>query len=121
MSSRATPAPMLPADGAKPIVSEGDELTEANSVLIFAIEHEDGTVFEKRIPNVARPNLSYGYLRRVRQEGQVEAEAWMTWKVLGDDGLEALEEYEGMTPEVDEAIKRRIQEVTSGGSQNPKA
>lgn len=119
MSNTAPPA-MLPADGAKPTIADDAELTEANSVLIFAIEHDDGSVFEKRIPNVARPSLSYGYLRRVRQLGQVEAEAWMMWKVLGDDGLEALEEYEGMTPEVDEAIKKRIEAVTSGGAQNPK-
>lgn len=120
MSKDTTPAPMLPASGAKPLVDE-ENLTEENSVLIFAIENENGPDFEKRIPNVARPNLSYGYLRRVRQVGQVEAEAWMMWKVLGDDGLEALEEYEGMTPEVDEAIKKRVQAVTSGGTQNPKA
>lgn len=109
-----TPAPMLPADGA-----HSEPMTEENSVLVFAIEHEDGSSFEKRIPSAARPNLTYGYLRRVRSVGQVEAEAWMMWKVLGDDGLEALEEYEGLTPDLDEAIKKRVRDITQGGAQNP--
>jgi hypothetical protein len=103
MSDKASSPLMLSADGAKPSIAEDAELTDANSVLVFAIEHDDGTVFEKRIPNVARPNLTYGYLRRIRQVGQMEAEAWMMWKVLGDDG------------------KNRVQKITNGGAQNPKA
>lgn len=110
--SKMSPAPMLSADGAK--------MADAESVVVFAIQHEDGTVFEKSIPNVARPNLTYGYLRRIRQVGQMEAEAWMMGEVLGDDGLEALENYEGMTPELDDAIKKRVRDITQGGTQNPK-
>lgn len=109
---KMTPAPMLPKDTGLP------ELTEENSVLVFAIEGDDGEVFEKRMHTAARPNLTYGYLRRVRRDGQVEAEAWMMEQVLGDDGLEALENYEGLTPDLDEAIKKRVRDITSGGVQN---
>lgn len=115
MSNKMTPAPMLPRSEGTP------EVTEENSILVFAIEHDDGSVFEKRVLNQARPNLAYGYMRRLRQVGQVEADSWMMWAVLGDDGLEALEEYEDLTPELDEQIKLRIRDITQGGTQNPKA
>lgn len=71
---------------------------------------------EYSIENRQRPNLSYGYLRRIREEGAQAATAWLMEKILTKEALLALEEYEDMTTEEDAALQKALERIALGGS-----
>lgn len=99
----------------KLVTTPEEERVDPGSVLIFEL---DGV--EYRIPNKARPSLGYGYMRRIRKDGAVAAEAWMLEKSLGEDALEALENYDDLTDAEDKRIKERVQAIILGGAELPK-
>jgi hypothetical protein len=91
------------------------------TALIFSLQQDDGSVYECRVPNRARPSLGYGYMRRIRKEGKEAAEAWLMEKVLGDEALTVLENYDDLTPAQNASITARIRDVAMGGLQSPSA
>lgn len=106
---------------APPVLRRKQKEGEVDKTLIFTTVDDDGNETPYYIENRARPNLSYGYMRRIRQVGQAEAESWMMEKVLGNDAMEALEEMDDLDPEDDKALRERIRDITMGGMEAPKA
>lgn len=92
-----------------------EETPEREKTLLFSLNGEDFF-----IENRKRPNLSFGYMRRLRTEGEVAAESWMMEKMLGLEALEALENFDDMTDDDATALNTRLREIAMGGS-GPKA
>lgn len=74
-------------------------------VKLFSIDGKDYF-----IPKEPGPNVSVRYLRDVRKHGQDYAVAGLMEAMLGEDGVDALAEYEELTEEdldhIMEAVKR---------------
>lgn len=109
--TESVPAPTFHS----PTAEEREAAPEYPRVPLFSIDER--TFY---VENRARPALSYGYMRRLREEGQASAEAWMNEKLLGRDALIALEEYDDMTTEENEALSERLRSIAMGGGSVPK-
>lgn len=103
------------------IVLRKKEKGEVATTLLFTGIEEDGTEIEFRIDNRARPNIAFGYMRRLRSVGPEAAQAYMLEQMLGDDALAYLERQEDLTEEENEAIMDRVKTIAMGGAQAPKA
>lgn len=68
------------------------------------------------IENRSRPSYSYGFLLRLRTEGEQAASAYLMEKLLGFDAMTALSEYEDLTDEENEQIQAIITRIGMGGS-----
>lgn len=113
----ATPAPRFES---KPVAvnPETNEPVEVPKTLLFSLNGR-----EFFIENRARPNLSFGYMHRLRTLGESAAETWMMEQTIGLEGLAALAEFDDMTIEDAENLSKRIRDITMGGAgtSGPKA
>ena len=66
------------------------------------------------IPAVPRLNISLKYLRLARKEGQAAAIAYLLEALLGEDGFEALTDYDKLTKEQFQAVVKAAQKVALG-------
>lgn len=80
------------------------EITE--TVELFEL---DGKKFF--IPAVPRLNISLKYLRLMRKEGQSNAIAYLLEALLGEDGFEALTDYDHLKKEQFQQIVQAAQKV----------
>lgn len=97
------------------------ELTTSKSADVEQIElfSIDGKGYT--IPNKARVNLALRYLKMARNEGADAASAYMLEEMVGEEGYNALMNYEDLTSETLTAIMEAAQKVVLGGLTDPKA
>lgn len=91
------------------------------TTLLFTGVEPDGTEIEFTIENRARPNIAFGYMRRLRNVGAEAAQAYLLEMMLGDEALAYLEQQEDLTQEENDAIMERVKNIAMGGAQAPKA
>ena len=98
-----------------PLQLTTDTETEHESVELFRIDDTPYTV--QRRPRV---NVSLRYLKMARTQGQETAIAYLLEAMLGEDGYEALCNYDDLTPEQFETVVKAAQDIALGGFNGPK-
>lgn len=72
------------------------------------------------IPAKIAPGVTLTYLRKIVDDGENNAAAWLMLETLGRKAFMALETWPDLTPEIFESVMERVKDVTMGGMENPK-
>jgi hypothetical protein len=73
------------------------------------------------IPSKPRRGLSLKYLKLARKEGTQAAVGWLLEEALGEEGYDALSDYDDLTNDQLQAVTRVVLTTTLGGLEGPKA
>ncbi len=65
-------------------------------------------------------NIALKYLRMTRKEGQDNAVSWLLEKVLGEEGYDALMDYDALTAEQLEGVVKLVTSRVVGALESPK-
>lgn len=73
------------------------------------------------IPNKVRVNVGLKYLHQVRTTGDAAANSWLLEALLGEEGYQALLDYDDLTAEDLERVQAVAVEIVLGRSEEGKA
>ncbi len=101
----ATEEPLVPVS----LPAPSQEVEEVETIVLFTIGDE-----EYRIPKKPKANVALKYLKNVRDRGEDFAAAELLAEVLGEDGFNALAEYDELTDDQFEAVQKAAQKHVLG-------